>query len=83
MNRFMLAAIAGMFGGGVKTMDPGIRSMYQANGWSVGRTRKSPSKRRSWSIIRDRVTGEFRLRSSGAKAGTRPGHRAARKGGAR
>lgn len=40
-------------------------------------------KRRSWSIIRDRATGEFRLRINRARQGTRPGHRAARKGGAR
>lgn len=83
MNRIMLAAIAGMFGGGARTMTDGIRSIYRANGWSVGRPRKSPSKLRSWSIIRDRATGEFRFRRNGARQGTRPGHRAARKGGAR
>ena len=53
------------------------RSMLQRD--EEGPLARRTRARRSWSIVRDKVTGQFRFRTDGRNEGTRPGHRHARR----
>lgn len=53
-----------------------LRAMMQKE--KEGPTQRRTRARRSWSIVRDKATGQFRFRTDGRNPGTPPGYRRAR-----